>query len=57
MLKKKKLPTERLDELPLKYIDELVYSLTYRDVSKESLIMLVESMAVFLGLDPYAKEK
>ena len=30
-------------------------SFTFRDISKEAMILLVESMAVMLGLDPYAK--
>lgn len=53
ILENKKLPVERLDDLPEAYIKELIYSMTYRDLSKESLILLVESMAVFLGLNPY----
>jgi len=57
MLKKHRLSTKKLDELPAEYLDELVYFFTYRDISKESLIMLVESMAVFLGLDPYVPAK
>lgn len=55
MLEKKHISTKRLDELPPSYIDELIYTLTYRDISKEALIILVESMAIFLGLDPYAR--
>lgn len=57
MLLKHKKSSEQLDKLPKSYIDELVYTFTYRDISKEAMIMLVESMAVFLGLDPYAKKK
>lgn len=57
MLIAKKLPTEKLDNIPTEYLDELVYTLTYRDISKESLIILVESMAVFLGLNPYASNE
>ena len=56
MLEEKKLSTQQLDSLPKKYINELVYSFTYRDISKEALILLVESIAIFLGLDPYASK-
>lgn len=55
MLERKHLSTKVLDELPSSYIDELIYTLTYRDISKEALIILVESIAIFLGLNPYAK--
>lgn len=55
MLEKAKISTKKLDEIPSKYINELIYSLTYRDISKEAMILLVESIAVFLGLDPYAQ--
>ncbi|MCM1235691.1 MAG: hypothetical protein NC489_36820 [Ruminococcus flavefaciens] len=55
MLEKKHLSTKALDALPSSYLDELIYTLTYRDISKEALIILVESIAIFLGLDPYAK--
>ena len=52
-LKEKNKSDEVLDSLSLKYINELIYTFTYRDVSKEAFIMLVETMAVFTGLDPY----
>lgn len=35
------------------YVYELIYSLTYRDISKEALILLVETMALALGFKPY----
>lgn len=54
MLTTAKIETDNLDKIPQKYIEELIYTLTYRDISKEALIILVESIAVFLGLDPYA---
>lgn len=53
LLHKKGIPQERLDQLPIKYFSEIIYSFTYRDLSKESLIALVESIATFLGLNPY----
>lgn len=53
MLQNEGMPTERIDELPKEYIKELIYSFTYRDISKEALILLIESMAIFLGLNPY----
>ena len=53
MLEEANLPTKSLDKLPKKYLNELIYSFTYRDISKEALILLVESIAIFLGLDPY----
>ncbi len=40
------------DEL---YIYELVYCLFYRDISKEAFIMLVETIAKGIGLQPYDK--
>ena len=44
---------EILDSIPHKYLQEAIYSFEYRDISKEALILLVESIAVFLGLNPY----
>lgn len=35
------------------YVYELIYSLTYRDISKEALILLVETMALAVGFKPY----
>lgn len=55
MLKNQKLPTNVLDNLPSEYLKELIYSFRYRDISKEAFILLVESIAVFLGLEPYQK--
>lgn len=55
MLKKFALPTDPLDKLPRAFINEILYSFEYRDISKEALILLVESMAVFLNLEPYQK--
>lgn len=57
LLKENKLSQNRLDTLPKKYINELIYTLTYRDISKEALILLFESIAIFLGIDPYAPEE
>lgn len=57
MLYKSNKPTDELDSLSKKYIKELIYTFTYRDISKEALILLMETMAVFLGLDPYASDK
>lgn len=43
------------DEL---YIKELEYSFTYRDISKEAMILLVETIAKGVGIQPYKyKEK
>lgn len=53
MLIKHNLSFERLDELSSSYISELIYSLKYRDISKESMILLVETIALFMGIDPY----
>lgn len=36
-----------------KYVYELLYSFEYRDISKEALILLVETIAKALGFDPY----
>jgi len=57
MLIKNNKPEEELDSISAKYLNELIYTFTYRDISKEALIMLMETMAVFLGLDPYAPTK
>lgn len=57
LLKENKLSEDKLDELPKKYLSELIYTLTYRDISKEALIILFESIAVFLGIDPYAPDE
>lgn len=35
------------------YVYELLYSFTYRDISKEAMILLVETMAIALGFKPY----
>ena len=35
------------------YMYELIYSFTYRDISKEALILLVETMALALGFQAY----
>lgn len=56
MLESEKISDQQLNELPIEYTKELIYSFRYRDISKEALILLVESMAVFLGLNPYNKE-
>lgn len=56
MLNEKKISTQQIDNLPKKYLNELIYSFTYRDISKEALILLVESIAIFLGLNPYAQK-
>lgn len=53
MLKQQGMSTEKVDSLPRVYLKELMYSFTYRDLSKEALILLIESMAIFLGLNPY----
>lgn len=53
---KKRQVGEMLDSLPKAYIDEVIYAFTYRDISKESLILLVESMAVFMGINPYQSD-
>lgn len=53
MLEKEKISTQQLDDISESYLQELTYSLRYRDLSKEGLILLIETIAVFLGLDPY----
>ena len=55
MLIDKQLSTKVLDDLPKEYIQELLYSFEFRDISKEALILLIESIGVFLGLEPYHK--
>lgn len=39
------------------YIYELIYSFTYRDISKEAMILLVETIALALGYSPYVNPK
>lgn len=53
LLKSKQLSEKPLEYLSADYIKELVYTFTYRDISKEALIMLVETMAILMGLNPY----
>ena len=51
---KKDADAERLlDSLPKEYFDELLYTFTFRDISKEAMILLVESMVTFMGINPY----
>lgn len=57
MLCKNGRDTNELNSLSEKYLKELVYTLAYRDISKEAFILLMETMAVFLGLDPYAPDE
>lgn len=56
LLEKSHKSTKILDNLPDEYIREILYSFEFRDISKEALILLVESIAVFLGLEPYQKD-
>jgi len=45
---------EKIDHLfSHQYMYELIYSFTYRDISKEAMILLVETMALALGFQPY----
>lgn len=45
---------ERVDNFfDEKYIYELFYSFIYRDISKEAMILLVETIAKALGFEPY----
>ena len=49
-------PQEEIDAFfDEEYIYELVYSFMYRDISKEALILLVETMSKALGFNPYVK--
>jgi len=56
VLKERKMSEKALDALPEEYINELIYSFTFRDISKEAMILLVESIAIFLGLNPYSRK-
>ena len=52
------LKTESKSDDPLKflskeYIYQFVYSLRFRDISKESLILLTETIALMCGIKPY----
>lgn len=44
---------DALDVITDKYVKDLIYSFSHRDISKESMILIIETMAVFLGLNPY----
>lgn len=57
MLSGKNLSVNAIDNLPKEYLKEIIYSFEFRDISKEALILLVESIAVFLGLNPYQLEE
>lgn len=37
------------------YVNELRYTLYYRDISKEAMILLVETIAKAVGYEPYSK--
>lgn len=39
------------------YIKELMYSFTYRDISKEAMILLVETIAKGIGIQPYKEDE
>ncbi len=56
LLRKNELPLDKVENLNKVYVKEVIYSFVYRDISKEALILLVESIAVFLGLNPYQEE-
>lgn len=56
LLKLENKPETPLDNLPKSYLDEVVYTFTYRDITKEALILLVGSMGALLGLNPYKPE-
>ena len=50
--------SHKLDESPIEYISkeyiyELTYSFKFRDISKEALILLVETIALMCGVKPY----
>lgn len=57
LLEEKNLPVEPLENINKDFVRELIYSFRYRDISKEALILLVEGMASFLGLNPYNNKK
>lgn len=51
-----RLPQIALDKMfNDEYIYELIYSFTYRDISKEAMILLMETIALSVGLNPYLK--
>jgi len=52
------LKTKGLDESPLnyltkEYIYQMIYSFRFRDMSKEALILLTETIAIMCGIKPY----
>jgi len=53
ILKTKKIPADSLEYLSKEYIYQLVYSLRFRDLSKEALILLTETIALMSGIKPY----
>ena len=42
-----------LDFLSEEYIYHLIYSFRFRDISKEALILLTETIALMCGIKPY----
>lgn len=56
LLEDKGLSVQPLEEMNQKFLKEMIYSLKYRDISKEALILLVEGIASFVGVDPYSDE-
>lgn len=57
-LSKDDLQRQRIDDFfTMEYMYELIYSFTYRDISKEALTLLIETIANALGFVPYQKCK
>ena len=53
LLKTLNKPDDSLNYLSKEYIYQLVYSLRFRDLSKEALILLTETIALMSGIKPY----
>lgn len=57
-LAKDDIQRQRIDDFfTVEYMYELIYSFTYRDISKEALTLLIETMANALGFTPYQNRK
>lgn len=57
ILRRNNISTKVIDGLPKAYLREILYSFEYRDISKETMVLLIESIAVFLGLNPYQESE
>ena len=53
ILQSKSLDESPIDKLSKEYIYELTYTFKFRDISKEAMITIVETIAIMSGINPY----